>query len=247
MKNSPSNPSRWKSILLALICTAVTAGAVLGLTIWVVGGAFDALLSEEDGRSRAAESAETGEQAALAENDPQVDTSPVRQGDEHWRAKERRLSEALAHGRSETFRFSDSELNAMLEEARRQGDFQGRATLKLTDSLLQADIKMPITELPILKGRFLDAQIVLDIALGEDGERLYIKKLVPRSGDWRTRALLKGLQDRDLSEVLEQTSVAQELRSNFQRIAIENKALVLVTRARASAADERRQADKHER
>lgn len=245
MKGSASNPKRWKSILLALLCTVVTAGAVLGVAAWGISGVIGAFLSAEDGQSRTAESAEfadTDEPVAGGEKNPQK-TSPERRDGATWRAKERRLAEVLARGQSETFRFSEAELNAMLKEARQQGEFQGRATLKLTDSLLQADIKMPISDLPIMKGRFLDARIVLDIALGKDVERLYIRKLEPRGGDWRTRALLKGLENRDLSDVLQRTAVAQELRRNFQRIAIENEALVLETRARTSADNDRRQND----
>lgn len=246
MKNPASNSTRWKSILLALFCTVATAGAVLGLTVWLVGGAIGAFLLEEDGSIRAgdsAEFAETGEQSSSADEDMLMEAESLSRDDEHWRAKERRLGEALVRGRAEAFRFSDAELNAMLEEARQQGDFQGRATIKLTDSLLRADIKMPIADVPILKGRVLDARIVLDIALGDEGEKLYIKEIVPRGDDWRTRAFLKGLENRDLSDVLAQTSAAQELRRNFQRIAIEDEALVLVTRPRAPAGDERRQAE----
>lgn len=242
MTNPASKPNRWKSIFLALFFTVVTAGLILGVTVWLVGGAIGAFLSDDDDSAGAAEAEETAERETPARMAPPED-EPARVDAEHWRAKERRLAEMLARGQSETFRFSDADLNAMLEEARRHGDFEGRATIKLADSLLHADVKMPLPELPMLAGRFLDARIVLDIALGDGGEKLYIKKLAPRGGSWRTRALLKGLENRDLNDVLEQTSVAEELRQNFQRIAVEDDTLVLVTRARQTVDKENQQTD----
>ncbi len=243
MTNSTLKPNRRKNILLALFFTVVTAGVVLGVTVWLVGGAIGAFLSDEDGSVDAAEVEEAVECDTPERVHPPGDDASARLDDEHWRAKVRRLAEMIERGQSGTFRFFGADLNAMLDEARRHGDFEGRATIRVSDSLLQADVKMPLRDLPILEGRFLDARIILDIALGDGDEKLYIKKLVPCGGDWRTRALLKGLENRDLSDVLEQIPVAEELRQNFRRIAVEDDALVLVTRSRPDVGNDRRQTD----
>ena len=67
-------------------------------------------------------------------------------------------------------------------------------------------------------------------ALEKSGGRLYIRRIAPRSQDWRTRMLLRSLVERDLAPLLEKTPFVDELRESFQRIAIEDETLVVVTR-----------------
>lgn len=140
-----------------------------------------------------------------------------------------RLTEAVRRNTSDTFNFSGDELNALLATSPQLADVRGKTAFAIQGQQLSANVSLPLDALPGLQGRFLNAQVDVELTFKDGVLDLYLRNIRPTSGELPA-ALLSAVQSVNLGEQIRRNPEAAKALGAFTSIDIRDGQMVLVTR-----------------
>jgi len=170
-----------------------------------------------------------GIQAATSEQPAEL--GPVEQTQrerETLNQKLQRLERAFAANKPATVNFTPNDLNAMLAQARSQSRIPGAARVDIRDGKLVADVSVSLDQVPGLKGRYLNAEVDLDITLRDGKLDIYARDIRPKDGSI-PGTLLRGLKDINIGDMLAGTPEGRDLLKQVAAIEIQGGEFTVTT------------------
>jgi hypothetical protein len=138
------------------------------------------------------------------------------------------LQRALKEGRTETFTFTDLQLNQLVSTVPAVRDARGRARFTIADDLLKVEGGIPLDQIPGFQGRYLNGQFTLDLRLENGVLNLRVLDAAVR-GQPLPPVIMERLRQQNLADQAMQNPEFRQQISALKALRIEGGKLIVET------------------